>query len=135
MPLITLKTFENPVEAHLLKSQLESEGINCFLFDEHTMGLIPFYNVTLGGIKLKIDQKDAKVALEIVDQNEMTDLLNEQNEPLVCPSCGSNKLYQNFRSFKGLSGFLYAAAALLLTIIPFYWKTVYRCKVCETEFK
>lgn len=36
--MVTLKTFDNLVDAHLLKTKLESEGVTCFLFDEKYCG-------------------------------------------------------------------------------------------------
>lgn len=54
MELITLKTFDNSIEAHLMKSKLKSENIVCFLFDENIVGLNPVYNIAVGGIKLKV---------------------------------------------------------------------------------
>ncbi|PTM03401.1 MAG: hypothetical protein DA405_10495 [Bacteroidetes bacterium] len=53
MELVTLKTFDNLVEAHLIKSKLESDDLPCFLFDENIMALNPLYNLTVDGIKLK----------------------------------------------------------------------------------
>ncbi len=35
MELITIHRCETSVEAHLLKSKLESEGITCYIFDEN----------------------------------------------------------------------------------------------------
>ena len=51
MPPFTLKIFENPIDAHLLKTKLESEGIDCYLIDENTVSVMPLYNITVGGIK------------------------------------------------------------------------------------
>jgi len=53
MELVTFKTFNNPIEAHLCKTKLESEDILYFIFDENMVSLNPFYNYMLGGIKLK----------------------------------------------------------------------------------
>jgi len=64
MGLITIKTFPNAIEAHLLRTKLESEGIPCFVFDENIIGMNPFFNIAVGGVKLKIDDRDeARVKL------------------------------------------------------------------------
>lgn len=55
MALITFKTFDNPIDAHILRCKLENEGILCYLFDEHIVSINPLFNLTVGGIKLKIN--------------------------------------------------------------------------------
>lgn len=62
MELIAIYTFENSVEAHLLKSKLESEDIPCFLFDENISTVMPLYSLATGGIKLKVRQEHFEIA-------------------------------------------------------------------------
>ena len=50
MSLVTLKTFSDPWSAHLLKTRLEEECIECFIFDENMSGLFPQYNALAGGV-------------------------------------------------------------------------------------
>jgi len=47
MKLVTLKTFDNSIEAHLLKVKLESEGIRCFIFDENIVSMNPILTLQL----------------------------------------------------------------------------------------
>ncbi len=70
MKLIVIKTVFTTVEAHLIKSKLESEGIPCALFDENMVGLHPFYDVSIGGIKIKVHEENQQKAAEIL--NELT---------------------------------------------------------------
>ena len=58
MELITVKTFDNAMEAHILKSKLESEHIDSFIFDEHIVGINMLYAQSVGGVKLKIRKED-----------------------------------------------------------------------------
>ena len=39
MNLITIKAFDESMQAHLVKSKLESEGIDCWLIDEQVSNL------------------------------------------------------------------------------------------------
>ena len=73
MGLITVKIFDNAFEAHLLKTKLENEGIPCYLFDENIVGLNPFYNFAVGGIKLKISEQDKEQVLAFL--NNKSELL------------------------------------------------------------
>ena len=70
MELVTIRTFNNSIEAHLVKTRLESEGILSFLFDENMVSLNPFYNSALGGIKLKINKLDVQRVEEILSESK-----------------------------------------------------------------
>ena len=134
MALETLKTFDNSVEAHILKTKLESEGIPCYLFDEHTVSMNPLYNVTLGGIKLKINSYDAVDALEVLKSIESNPVTDDHGKTIVCPKCGSDNYYSGFKSMKSVGGILMATISLLLSVFPIFLKNVHRCKMCNTEF-
>lgn len=135
MNLITLKTFDNPMEAHLFRTVLENEGIPCEIFDELMVGLNPLYNITVGGVKLKIRDSDLEAAMEILNRNEAMPYTNEADMAITCPNCGSNNLYSGFKSLKGVKGFFTAIVTILLFVYPFYIRTRFRCKECDTEFK
>ncbi|MCL4639271.1 MULTISPECIES: putative signal transducing protein [Olivibacter] len=135
MDFVTVKVFDNPVEAHLLKTKLESEGIPCFLQDEHIVSLNPLYNYAVGGIKLVIHASDAEAASSIIKEIDNRPLLTEDNRQLVCPQCGSVELYANYKSMKGAKGFLSAILSFLMGVFPIYYRNVYKCKACENEFK
>ena len=134
MALITLKSFDNSMDAHILKSKLESEGIVCYLFDEHTVTMNPLYNVTVGGIKLKINEADLEFAREIYNSIQNTPFTNDKNELLKCPKCESTELYSDFKSMKGASGIISAFTSFFFLLFPIYYKSVYKCKKCGEEF-
>ena len=135
MKLITLQTFESPIDAHLLKSTLESEGITCVIFDENVVGLNPLYNVAVGGIKLKVVETDITKAIEILEATTNTALTNDKGEVITCPNCQSEKIYTGIKSMKGLCGVIYLFISFVIALFPVSSKTIYRCKVCTTEFK
>jgi hypothetical protein len=62
--LITLATINNSIQAHLLKSRLESEGIPCFLTDENINTLLPAG--PFGGIKVQVHLSDSLRAFDIL---------------------------------------------------------------------
>ena len=135
MALVTIKIFDSAIDAHLLRSKLSNEGIISFIFDENIMSLNPLYNITVGGIKLKVPEADYERALQILSRIEGTPFRDENNNIVVCPSCGSGSLYQGFKSFKGVAGKISAILTLLLAIFPLYFKSVYKCKACGNEFQ
>uniref|UniRef100_UPI0040494609 putative signal transducing protein n=1 Tax=Flavobacterium sp. TaxID=239 RepID=UPI0040494609 len=135
MELITIKTFDNLIEAHLIKSKLESENIMCFLFDENIVGLNPLYNITVGGIKLKVNKSDIGNATNIIEACEKSALTNDQGEVIKCPKCESEDIYSGFKSMKGTKGILSTIVSFMFIVFPIYYKTVYKCKNCNNEFK
>ena len=135
MELITLVTFDNPIEAHMVKSKLESEEITCFLFDENMVTLYPLYNNTVGGIKLKINKKDEEKARKILLEFSNAKLLDDEANPIQCPKCKSIEIYSGFKSMKGSKGVLSAIVSFFFMVFPVYYKTLYKCKSCGKEFK
>lgn len=135
MELVTIMTFDNSIEAHMMKSKLESENIRCFLFDENIVGLNPLYNVTVGGIKLKINKYDVDNATVIIQETLKSTLTNDKGETIKCPNCESEDIYSGFKSMKGTKGILSAIVSFLFMVFPIYYKTVYKCKKCGNEFK
>lgn len=135
MKLITARTFDNPIDAHLLKSKLEDEGITCFLQDEHTITIDPLVSNAIGGIKLKIKEEDiekVKIIFKKLDDIPYTD---NDNNIAKCPKCNSTELIAGYNSMKGFSQILSALISLLLMIYPIHLKRLYKCKKCGTEFK
>lgn len=72
--LITLTTFYNPLQAEIVKTRLESEGIPCFLTDGNLLPSLSFFSDE-GGVKLKIHKQDFDRAKQIIG-----DELNRNSE-------------------------------------------------------
>lgn len=133
--LVTVKSFDSGISARIVMNRLEDEGIECFIHDEHMIDMNPLVNYAIGGVKLKVRQVDlerAKAILQEIDAQPYTD---DQEQPIQCPKCGSTELYAHFKSMKGVRGVLSALTSFLLAVFPIYYREVYRCKQCETEFK
>jgi predicted RNA-binding Zn-ribbon protein involved in translation (DUF1610 family) len=93
------------------------------------------FNVTLGGIKLKVKKSDTKKATEIIEEILQASLVDDKGEVVKCPHCGSEDVYSDFKSMKGVKGILSAIVSFLFFVFPIYYKTVYKCKNCGKEFK
>ncbi len=73
-----------PVECHILKGRLETEGIPGFIFDENIVWVDPFKAVAVGGVKLKVlmdDYCEAKKIIDFIAQGVLTD--ENGNYPLA----------------------------------------------------
>lgn len=55
-------------EIIIIKHRLEQEGIAYFFENEATLGIVPFYNTALGGIKLKVHPNDFEVVRFILEE-------------------------------------------------------------------
>ena len=60
---IVLQTFSDLMQAKAMQQKLEEHGITSSLTDENVLGMDP-----VGGIELKIFEKDKEAALKLVDQ-------------------------------------------------------------------
>jgi DNA-directed RNA polymerase subunit RPC12/RpoP len=135
MNLVTLKTTETSVEAHIIRSKLESEGIACYIFDENMVTMNALYNNAVKGIKIKVNDFDVELAQQVLDTVQNTPLLDEQGRTIKCPNCESTQLYSGYNSSRNAKGFISLLLSILLMIFPFYLDKVYKCKNCGKEFK
>ena len=132
MELITIKTFDNSIDAHLLKIELENEGIECYIYDEHTVTVFPLYSNAVGGIKLYVKNEDAEMAKQILSQiSEYS--LDDNNQLIKCPNCGAEQIEMmtSIKDIKSLISFIFS---VLIFLIPFHTKHKYKCNNCKFEF-
>jgi hypothetical protein len=64
--IITFQTYYNPMEAEIIRTKLEANGIPSFISDESLGVLYPVYNQGGGGIKLKVFARDVEKCKEIL---------------------------------------------------------------------
>lgn len=102
MTFVTIKSFDNIMEAYMLRSRIESEGIECFLFDEEIVALNTLYTWAVGGVKLKVLDKDVPQVMEILKDISETPLTNEQGSEISCPSCNSVNINNGHSSVSGI---------------------------------
>lgn len=134
MKRVTIQIFDDAVSAHLLRVRLESDGIECFIEDEHIVTMNPLFNYAVGGIKLKVHETDVDRAIKIIGDINSKPSVDNDNDLVRCPNCGSTTFYSNFKSMRGIKGFLSAAFSFVFTLFPIYFKSVRKCKNCDQEF-
>jgi hypothetical protein len=71
--IITLESYYDPMLAHIMRTKLEDNDIPCFVADENTLAANPFYNQAVGGIKLKIFERDLDRSREILASEDNLD--------------------------------------------------------------
>jgi hypothetical protein len=108
---VTVMTVMQPFEAQLARSKLESDGIDCFLPEEHSIAAHPAYAIALGGIRVQVRPEDLERARESLLPAEEGQRWVRRDRS-VCPRCGLVSLHvgeeplaRAWRRLKRLMGF------------------------------
>lgn len=141
--LVTLRTFDNYVTAHIVKARLEAEGIACVLKDENTVVMQWHISNAIGGIKLQVARCDVATAehiLQVTEQEtrarqstvgfwdeEDMDQLDPNNR--ICIHCGSKNTRKEDYNKKP------AFLSWLLLGFPLFFKSdKWHCFHCGADF-
>lgn len=133
--LITFKTCSTGFEANLLKEKLEDSGIMAFVFDENMVTMNPLYNVTVGGIKLKIRESDKSQAMAILGEGNLFPLTDEEGKSIHCPKCQSENIDPGYKGIRSFPAFFSYLLSLLTFTYPLYSDTLKCCRDCKHYFK
>lgn len=133
--LIPIAAFSQPIEAHLAKTRLESEGIQCFIEDENTVSVNWLYSTAVGGVKLKVRESDALRGREILQQEPIAAApiengIDEADEKRCCPHCDSTDVYCERFSRR----LVFASWVLLGIPLPFLNRK-WKCMSCGYGWK
>jgi hypothetical protein len=92
--LLTVASFSTAPEAYLAKNRLDSADIYAMIVDEHTVGINWLYSNAVGGVKVKVFEKDLVQARAILEMNapESESKSALSNGWGVCPVCGSENV-------------------------------------------
>lgn len=129
----SVAVFQYSAEAQIIRGRLEAEGIETFLFDNHTIDTDPLVSNAIGGVKLKVRKQDEKEALKVLNSISSY-ALDDEGEKISCPECQSSKteLLTNVRSIKS---FFFFCLSFLMVALPVYIKRDYQCITCLHQFK
>jgi predicted RNA-binding Zn-ribbon protein involved in translation (DUF1610 family) len=129
MKFVTIKESHYLADLSVLKSRLESEGIECRLKNEMTtqvMNHIPSFTV-----ELQVPESDVERVREILIE---TGELSDSRTKLVCPACGSEKIKLKLSLRKRIQVFFAAiSAAFFMGNLPLdkvFKNAKYRCSDC-----
>ncbi|MBA2329641.1 MAG: DUF2007 domain-containing protein [Flavisolibacter sp.] len=128
MNFISIQSYSNYIDAHIVMGQLEEQGIVCWLKDEYTLTIDPILTNALGGIKLMVAENQVQRALDLLEAQS-----REVHKTQVCPKCSSfdvdmissNRSARNW--FTAISGFLLGDYAI-------GGKKVFHCFNCGLEW-
>jgi hypothetical protein len=134
MKFITVKESHYLADLSVLKSRLESEGIECRLKNELTTQIINYIPSFM--VELQVPETEVERVREIlIERGE----ISETAAKLVCPVCGSEKIKMKLGLKKRIQVFLsVVSVALFMSNLPLdkvFKDARYRCLDCGNEFK
>lgn len=132
--LVTVARYDSSIRAHIVKAHLEGHDMVCFVFDAHMIDLNPLVSNALGGVKIKVREKDAEEAIRLIQALEDAPYTDDNDEVIACPNCGSTSYYTHFNSMRDARSIIAFLIAFWTFVFPIYRKRVLRCKECDTEF-
>ena len=133
--LVTVASFTNPWDAHIVRGLLESEEILAFVATEHQIYLKWPMSQALGGVCVQVPMTlapRAQHALAALADGEYQRALEADFDlaPITCPQCASS----DFRNVRSRRMTLLAIVLLMLASITFPPPIIgRRCKSCGTR--
>ncbi len=127
-----IAVFTYSSEAQIIKSRLEAEGIEVFLFDQFTVDTDPLVSNAIGGIKLKVWAEDEEKALKILDAISEYSLDN-QGPQMDCPICGSHRI-EPYSEVRDLRSFFTYLSSFFNKKQPVKRRYDYHCNHCKQNF-
>lgn len=79
---VTIATCKDPIDAHVLRTRLESEGIFVIIKDEYTVAWDPLASNAIGGVRILVPGDQAAEAMAILGTKD-------KQLPVFCIRCGS----------------------------------------------
>ena len=147
---ITVLTVTFPYEVAVIRGRLEAEGITCFVKDELTVQVNPFYSNAIGGVKLQVLESDLNQTVEILKETgyikeenlqsfDESPQINKQSNnqhgtekgvKIICPICGSEEVVKTKKT-----GWIFLLTSLLFMFPTPFLQRKYYCFNCKQEFK
>lgn len=125
MDTAIVTTCDNTINANLIKTKLESEGIPCYLFNEYSTNLLPhFFNLLGSGVQVVVHKNDLERAKAIAEIPE---------GKLVCPNCGSDNF--TMKIAKPLNKISTMIFSFFFGIPIGNLLNHYKCRNCNSEFR
>ena len=133
----TIASFSQPVEAHLARTKLESEGIPCVVSDEYLVHVNWLLSNAVGGVKLRVPSWEASRAREVLRSKPHLVVMADPDEDgatgggePACPNCRSLDVYYSRFSRRAAGVFW-----LLFGFIVPWLNRRWLCKQCGYEWK
>ena len=130
---VTLTTFDNAIEAHIVKNLLESEQLAVYLIGEHFFGAQSLLNVGLAHIRMQVPNEHLIQAKQLLVDYKQGTLMQPLIEEFglavgVCNKCGSNEVSEVSASPSKIFGALLQIFFIGLVLPPPKYQICKQCK-------
>jgi hypothetical protein len=137
--ITTFESYYDPMLAQIIYTKLRANRIQCFIADENILWAKPYFNQMLGGVKIRVFEKDiekcknilaAKAEAAVQDDTGIND---ELATDITCMYCGSNQVRRGIATI-----FKFHLPSLLVSVFlgaPFYFCNCWHCFHCHREFE
>ena len=88
--IVTLESYYDTMLAQIIRGRLEANGISCFIADDNTLAANPFYNQAIGGVKIKVFERDVEKCRDILAEHAI--MPSDEEQQMTCPYCHSKKV-------------------------------------------
>jgi len=134
--IITFESYYDPMLAEIIKARLEANGIDCFVADSNTIGVNPLFNNAIGGVKVKIFERDLEKCKQILAEHEDLPLTEESptETDTTCPYCGSTNVRYGSATVNKTT-FLGAVVSFLTFTYPVIANKAWHCFNCGKDFE
>jgi hypothetical protein len=135
--IVTLESFYDPMLAEIIRGRLEANGISCFVADNNTIGANPLYNNALGGVKLKVFERDIEKCREILAEPEDLTILEEPATEITasCPYCNSTNVRYGAATEVKATWFTTFLSFILFSYPVFHARKTWHCFNCYRDFE
>ena len=138
--IITFESYYDPMLAHIIRTRLEASGVSCYIADENTIGANPLYNQAVGGVKIKIFERDLSKCQQILanegdlHEQDHFEIDNDTNTYVVCPYCASTNVGDfGLENKDGQPSSMFSSFMNLVN--PFYVQLNWHCFNCKHDFE
>ena len=138
--IVTFESYYDPMLAHIVRTRLEANGISCFIADENTIGANPLYNQAVGGVKIKVFERDLERCREILategdlHEQDHFEIDGETNTYVVCPFCASTNV-SNIIINQDEGEWPDMINSISNLINPFHTQKNWHCNNCQNDFE
>lgn len=128
MSFISVQSFSNYIDAHIVLGRLQNEGIDCWLKNEATTTIMPIWTTAIGGIQLMVKKEQMGKAGDLLQK-----IAEEKKTNRVCPKCFSHNI-EYINTMRKPVNWLSAVITFFLGDLALMPNQQYHCFHCGAEF-
>ena len=127
---VLLRAYSSSLEANVVRSFLNSKGIETRSRDEHIVNINWLYSNAVGGVKVMVAAGELDRAKALLEEQEGQPNLEVVGMP--CPKCSSLKTERSFHLRRGVAGLV---MALLSVVLPLSQSEKWSCEECGYQWE